>query len=241
MGRCSSRTRFSPRRQSCASALRSANRRADPRTCLLSSIWLQSGTLGQGGLFNQEVSAQIGVGPAGAPTSPLAGAANLGQSGPNAVSGYISSGFQLTIDIMGAFFQSNAGVGYVDTQYQAQMNNLTGGTLAAQTFILLHELGHIFKAPGFQDDATADGQAIGPAQKSNNDLIWQHCGATIAAAGGGPAPPSKWSFHELACVSCCRAIKRTSYRGQLGTEDANHCGIGYHAIQGSLYRRSETS
>jgi hypothetical protein len=38
-----------------------------------------------------------------------------------------------------------------------------------------------------QLDATASGQPIVAAQENNNDLVWRHCSATIAAAGGGPS------------------------------------------------------
>ena len=150
-------------------------------------VWLSSGTQGRGGLLNQEINALIGVGPAGNSTTPLAGTADLGPSGPNAVSGFIGSGFQLTVNTEGAFFTSAAGVGYVDPQYQAQMNAIGGGTVAAQYFILIHELGHLVAAPGYQSDASPDGTPLVPAQKSNNDLVLKNCGSILSAAGGGPS------------------------------------------------------
>jgi hypothetical protein len=42
-------------------------------------------------MFNQEINALLGIGPTGAATTPLAGAANLGPNGPNAVTGYIGT------------------------------------------------------------------------------------------------------------------------------------------------------
>jgi hypothetical protein len=60
----------------------------------------------------------------------------------------------------------------------------TYDALGAQVFILLHELGHVFGAPGFQNDASGNNATIRAAQENNNDLVWKNCAGVIAAAGG---------------------------------------------------------
>jgi hypothetical protein len=67
-------------------------------------------------------------------------------------------------------------------RYEKQLSAIRGDTLELQFFILIHELAHFFKVPGFQAaDAGID------AQKGHNDDVWQHCAKTLkAAAGKGP-------------------------------------------------------
>jgi RHS repeat-associated protein len=146
--------------------------------------FLENGSLAGGDLstFNQYFNGLIGIGANGAQRPPLAGVADLGRGGPNAEtatgSTTFGTGYVITINTAGAFFQASVGVGLADRS-AAQMNSLVGGTVAAQNFILLHELAHFFGASGFVLDANANGQPIVAAQKKNNDLLWKHCKTTI--------------------------------------------------------------
>ena len=92
-----------------------------------------------------------------------------------------STGYLLTINSAGAFFNNSVGVGYAN-KYDAQVGSLQGGTPSAQYFILLHELAHYFSADGFIKNDSPLG-----FQKSNNDLIWEKCNKTIQGAGKGTA------------------------------------------------------
>lgn len=57
---------------------------------------------------------------------------------------------------------------------------ITGGSLAAQTEIVIHELAHDFDVPGFvQNDA---GSAV--AQAINNQAVLQNCGDVISYLSG---------------------------------------------------------
>jgi RHS repeat-associated protein len=135
--------------------------------------WLESGIAGsQVSVFNQYYNQLLGVG-----GTPLAGAADFTGTqyqGASAATNVPDLPFYITVNTMGAFFQSGLGVGYVDDQYAADMNSLQSGTGSAQMFILLHELAHYFKAQGFDQGDTSIA-----AQKHNNDMIWDKCGKTI--------------------------------------------------------------
>ena len=135
--------------------------------------WLETGIAGNSlGVFNQYFNQLIG-----SDGTPLAGAADFDGTQYQGASGATNAPdlpFYITINTQGAFFKAGVGVGYVSSQYTAQMNSVQSGTTAAQYFILVHELAHYFKAEGFdQDDRSID------AQKHNNDLIWKKCGSTI--------------------------------------------------------------
>jgi RHS repeat-associated protein len=56
-------------------------------------------------------------------------------------------------------------------QFDKSIKSILPGTGAAQGFLLIHELGHLLSAAGFTSDVGSDTN-----QKSNNDLVWQHCG-----------------------------------------------------------------
>ena len=115
---------------------------------------------------------------------PLAGAADFrgtDYSGYNGITGWIGSGFIITINTAGAFFNSDVGVAY-GNDYEAQIGALRGGTQPAQFFLLLHELAHFFQAQGFNQNDQTRGQ-----QEFNNDLLWEKCSKTIQSAGGGRA------------------------------------------------------
>ncbi len=80
----------------------------------------------------------------------------------------LPSNATITVNSNGAFFNSDFTVTGGGAQY-------TGGTLAAQVFILLHELAHEVGAPGFQPD---NGDQA--AETSNNNLVQQHCGSQVS-------------------------------------------------------------
>jgi hypothetical protein len=71
----------------------------------------------------------------------------------------------ITVNSNGAFFSSGYTVG---------PQGYTGGTLAAQAFILLHELGHEVGAAGFKPDFGDPS-----AGKANDALVDQNCGKAI--------------------------------------------------------------
>ena len=115
---------------------------------------------------------------------PLAGATDFrgtDYSGYNGITGWIGSGYIVTINTSGAFFNAGQGVGYA-LNYDAQVSALQGGTQAGQFFILLHELAHFFQAQGFDQNDQTRGQ-----QEFNNDLLWEKCSKTVQSAPGGHA------------------------------------------------------
>ena len=64
--------------------------------------WLESGIVKKHlDVFNRYFNGLLGVGLSG----PLAGVANLGTSGPNAETGNFGTGYTITVNTMGAFFQ----------------------------------------------------------------------------------------------------------------------------------------
>jgi hypothetical protein len=155
-------------------------RRSIDQDCL---AWLESGIAGGlTSVFNQFFNALIGV-PGGAPA---AGAANLNTSsgqGPNAAEGPIGTGYSITVNAYGAFFDPSVGVG-VGKVYDSQISQLVGGTQSAQNFILLHELAHYFQVPGFiKNDYNLNDPTNLNSQRLNNDQVWKNCSKTIGGGG----------------------------------------------------------
>jgi RHS repeat-associated protein len=74
----------------------------------------------------------------------------------------------IVVNNAGAFF--NSGFTVDGGQY-------TGGTVQADVFIMLHELGHLLNANGFQSD-----YGNSKAGQSNDNLISTNCSATLQAA-----------------------------------------------------------
>ena len=68
-------------------------------------------------------------------------------------------------------FYKSTGSFVSGNQYDTFIKNIRPGTGAAQGFLLIHELGNLLSAPGFASDVGNDTN-----QKSNNDLVWKHCG-----------------------------------------------------------------
>jgi hypothetical protein len=105
----------------------------------------------------------------------LVGVGNI-SGGANAVEGSaatgVPSGTLITVALNGAFFQSgsSATVGY------AVPNWITGGSLAAQMLIVIHELAHVDEVPGF--DPNDNGSPA--AQTNNNNLVMKNCGDAIS-------------------------------------------------------------
>lgn len=110
-------------------------------------------------------------------TGRLTGPAVL-QNGINATTGAIGSGYSITINANGAFFNGSTGVGYAD-RHSADMARVVAGTVGAQIFILLHESAHFFGAKGFLFDGNDDEDHR--LSKRNNDLLWDKCSKTIKA------------------------------------------------------------
>ena len=83
----------------------------------------------------------------------------------------IPAGTMVTVNTSGAFFQSgpSESVGYGVPDW------IKGGSAAAQMLIVLHELAHVFEAPGFVQNDYGDTAA----QKNNNQLVMQNCGSVI--------------------------------------------------------------
>jgi hypothetical protein len=78
----------------------------------------------------------------------------------------------LTINLSGAFFNSNASAG-------TGVQGINGGSQQAKLFILLHELAHATGAAGFlSGDSSATPQGA-QNQASNNALLQQKCGSFI--------------------------------------------------------------
>ncbi len=137
--------------------------------------WLESGIVKKHlDVFNRYFNGLLGVGLSG----PLAGVANLGTSGPNAETGNFGTGYTITVNTMGAFFQRSVPLGFAD-RHASDLKALTGGTDAAQRFVLLHELAHFFQAQGFGDDFDLNHPNDVSLQEKNNDLLWDKCSKTI--------------------------------------------------------------
>jgi RHS repeat-associated protein len=102
------------------------------------------------------VAASVGVGT----MSPSSTNAVAGVEGTN-----LAAGATITINLDGAFWNSNAATGVV---------GIDAGTIKAQVFILLHELAHNTAAQDFwdNDDTTA-------RQDHNNLLVMSHCSRAI--------------------------------------------------------------
>ncbi len=103
----------------------------------------------------------------------------------NAVDGIsgtnLPQGMLITVNSNGAFFNSGPSqfVGYGIPSW------INGGTNAAQSEILLHELAHDVGAPGFQSDGPLpDGSPNVSAQTANNQLVMQNCGNVVDLAAG---------------------------------------------------------
>jgi RHS repeat-associated protein len=83
-----------------------------------------------------------------------------------------------TVNNNGAFFKAR----WDDRTWQIGPRGYMGGTLQAQSFILIHELAHLMNesggAQGFQHDAGTDAAAIA-AGKSNDKLVDKNCGKLI--------------------------------------------------------------
>ena len=119
------------------------------------------------------------LGESGPNTTMLVGVGNFNISTVSAVAGVGGTSLPngaalLTVNLGGAYFNSNQSVTGGGVTYQ-------GGTAQAQGFILLHELGHLTDAQGFQSN---DSGPNNPAQISNNNLVEQNCQKTLAWLGG---------------------------------------------------------
>jgi hypothetical protein len=112
-------------------------------------------------------------------TQALVGVGNFSDNSVSAVAGIggtnLAAGSALlAVNLGGAFYNSSYTVGGGGQTY-------TGGTAQAQGFILLHELGHLTDAAGFQSN---DNGPNNPAQTSNNALVAEHCQKTLSWLGG---------------------------------------------------------
>ena len=118
----------------------------------------------------------VGVGDFSSPTTNAIAFANAPGLPPGAL---------LTVNLNGAFFSNKVTTGY--------KGDIGGGSLLAEVFILLHELGHLTNAAGFQPgDGGSTPQAIAN-QNSNNKLVEQECAGTLNSFGGH-FPVAKGSF-----------------------------------------------
>ncbi|MBI1897279.1 MAG: hypothetical protein HYS04_12270 [Acidobacteria bacterium] len=104
-----------------------------------------------------------------------AGVGNFSDPNVNAVAGVggtnlLPGSALLTVNVQGAFFSSGA---------STDNGRLRGGTDEAKAFILLHELGHLTVAAGFQS-----GDRAPNIQRARNDLVHEHCQNTLDRAAG---------------------------------------------------------
>ena len=107
---------------------------------------------------------------------PTSGQPVAGISGTN-----LPQGMLITVNSNGAFFNSGPSqfVGYGIPSW------INGGTNAAKSEILLHELAHDVGAAGFQSDGPLpDGSPNVAAQTANNQLVMQNCGNVVDLAPG---------------------------------------------------------
>jgi hypothetical protein len=81
----------------------------------------------------------------------------------------------MTVNDLGPFF-ANEWQGN-----QLSSGGSAGGKGKVRVMILLHELGHLLRATGFQSDF-GDSDAV----KANNKLVQDNCKATLHAAGNAP-------------------------------------------------------
>jgi RHS repeat-associated protein len=111
-------------------------------------------------------------------TAVTAGVGNFNGSTTNAVEGtggtnLPAGSMTITVNLNGAFFSSGLTVGFGLPTW------ITGGTLAAQYEILLHELAHFVQATDFIDNDTSLAN-----QTTNNQAVMANCGTIVNAAGG---------------------------------------------------------
>jgi hypothetical protein len=83
----------------------------------------------------------------------------------------VPNGIAVTVNDAGAFFNATDGAGGT---FLVGTRQYTGGSLRAQTAILIHEVGHGITAAGFQKD-----NGIPKAGKSNDKLVDQYCRVLI--------------------------------------------------------------
>ena len=113
------------------------------------------------------------LGQTNAVTTDSVGVGNFSNPAVNAVFGTAGTNLPtdgsalLTVNLNGAYFNSQAGVGWGVT-------GINAGSSQAQLFILLHELAHGTNAAGFQSNDS--GQAI---QTQNNQLLMRNCAGFI--------------------------------------------------------------
>jgi hypothetical protein len=107
---------------------------------------------------NPDVKFQTGVGDFSDPTVN----AVFGNTGTN-----LGLNAGITVNANGAYFSSSVTVG-------VGVTGITGGTAAAQVFILLHELAHATGAAGFLDNDSDPTR-----QAANNALVLQNCQKSI--------------------------------------------------------------
>jgi hypothetical protein len=106
-------------------------------------------------------------------TTDSVGVGNFSNPGVNAVYGTAGTNLPtdgtalLTVNLNGAYFNANAGVG-------PGVVGINAGSSQAQLLILLHELAHATDAAGFQTNDS--GQTI---QAQNNQLLMQNCAGFI--------------------------------------------------------------
>jgi RHS repeat-associated protein len=88
------------------------------------------------------------------------------------------AGFNILINSTGPYFATN--------QAPSGIGNLNNGTSRFQIFVLLHEFAHQLGVPGFLPEGGILG--VDPAiEKNNNQMIFDHCGKTLAAFSNGMA------------------------------------------------------
>lgn len=90
---------------------------------------------------------------------------------PNPTPTGVPAGIRITVNKNGAFFKMTNQ--FTQRLYPGE-NRFAGALLQAQATVLLHELGHIQGAPGFQGDANSP-----DAGRANDKLVDQHCGKSI--------------------------------------------------------------
>jgi hypothetical protein len=122
--------------------------------------WLQSGEVNDFAAFSNNLINYGLVGHGGITTSEPGATVNALTNPVDA------PGFLIVINDSGAFF--NAG-GFTDN------GRISGATLKAQVFLLLHEYAHANLVPGFKSDKDDP-----EAGKTNNIQIEKNCGKTLA-------------------------------------------------------------
>jgi hypothetical protein len=108
----------------------------------------------------------------------VAGSADFSDPGIGGASntGWVP-GFVVLFNRQGSFFNGPGQVGFL-SNYNSVLT-IRNDSDRARAFMLLHEISHVLSPNGFQNGDGADDNL----QRSNNDLIWEHCNKSFMSFG----------------------------------------------------------